>query len=74
MEGNGAKKDAAPIERLAYSVPEFCKRANIGRTRAYEEIKAGRLKVLKCGRRSLITPQNEKEWLRRLDTLGAEGA
>ena len=39
------------VRKLAFSIPEFCAAVGIGRSRAYEEIKAGRLRILKCGRR-----------------------
>jgi len=52
----------APIRgRLAYSIPEFCEIAGIGKTKAYEELAAGRLKAKKVGSRTLIT--NAPEWL-----------
>ena len=47
--------------KLAYSIPEFCKIAGVGRTKAYEELAAGRLKAKKVGSRTLIT--NAAEWL-----------
>jgi hypothetical protein len=34
----------------AMSVQDFCERYDIGRTKAYEEINAGRLKARKAGR------------------------
>lgn len=52
--------------------------AGIGRTRLYQEIKEGRLKVLKCGRRTLIPEQSLIEWQSQLlaatDTQRAEKA
>lgn len=47
--------------KLAYSIPEFCKIAGVGKTKAYEELAAGRLKAKKVGSRPLIT--NAPEWL-----------
>lgn len=47
--------------KLAYSILEFCEIAGIGKTKAYEEIAAGRLKAKKVGSRTLIT--NAPEWL-----------
>ena len=53
----------APIRdgKLAYSILEFCEIAGVGRTKAYEELAAGRLKAKKVGSRTLIT--NAPEWL-----------
>jgi Helix-turn-helix domain len=50
----------------AMSVQAFCDRYDIGRTRAYEEIHAGRLKARKAGRRTIITLDDAEEWLSRL--------
>ena len=44
--------------KLAYSIPEFCKIAGVGKTKAYEEIAAGRLKAKKAGSRTLITAES----------------
>lgn len=56
----------AELQKLALSIPEFCLVVGIGRSRAYEEIKAGRLPILKCGRRTLISRAAIEEWLARL--------
>jgi excisionase family DNA binding protein len=53
-------------QRIAYAVPEFCQLAGIGRSTLYEEIKAGRIAVVKVGRRTLITAEEGRAWLRRL--------
>ena len=47
----------------AYSIDTFCKMFSIGRTLAYAEIKAGRLKIAKIGRRTLIPAKAAKDWL-----------
>jgi hypothetical protein len=53
----------------AMSVQAFCARYDIGRTKAYEEINAGRLKARKAGRRTIITADDAEEWLSRLPAL-----
>jgi hypothetical protein len=50
-----------PVE--AFSIDEFCRRYGIGRQLAYDEIKAGRLKVIKRGRRTLVRRVDAAEWL-----------
>jgi hypothetical protein len=55
--------------RRAMSVQIFCVRFNIGRTKAYEEIKAGRLRARKAGRRTIITTDDADEWLSRLTAM-----
>jgi excisionase family DNA binding protein len=47
----------APAPRpapLAYTVAAACAAASLSRTTLYEQVKAGRLKLVKVGRRSLI--------------------
>ena len=54
--------------KLAYSIPEVCRTASIGRTRLYTEIKEGRLLAVKVGRRTLIRAEDMDAWL---GSLGA---
>lgn len=58
----------AELPKLALSIPEFCSVVGIGRSRAYEEIKAGRLRIVKCGRRTLISRDAINEWLAQLQS------
>jgi hypothetical protein len=53
----------------AMSLRDFCKKYGIGRTTTYGEIKAGRLKARKAGRRTIITEDDAEEWLSNLPTL-----
>jgi excisionase family DNA binding protein len=53
----------APFSPRAFSIPEFCRRYGIGRTAAYGEIAAGRLRAVKAGRRTLITNDDAEAWL-----------
>jgi hypothetical protein len=48
----------------AMSIDGFCKGYGIGRTKAYEEIAAGRLKARKAGTRTIISEDDAEEWLR----------
>jgi excisionase family DNA binding protein len=58
----------ARLERTAYSVDEFCAAAAIGRTTFYREVAAGRIRVVKCGRRTLVPATETEAWLGRLAT------
>jgi excisionase family DNA binding protein len=58
----------------AFSIPEFCRRYGIGRTNAYQEIAAGRLRALKVGRRTLITHDAAESWLAALPELKSQDA
>ena len=42
---------------------DFCARYSVGRTRAYEEIQAARLKAIKVGRRTMIKTTDAESWL-----------
>lgn len=54
------------------SVRSFCESVGIGRTRFYQEVKAGRLRVRKLGRRTLVTTDDAEEWLSNLPALHGE--
>jgi excisionase family DNA binding protein len=53
----------------AMSIAEFCQRYGPGRTTAYEEIKSGRLRARKVGRRTIITDDDAENWLRQLPEI-----
>lgn len=53
-------------EPLAYALPDFLRLAAIGRTKAYEEIAAGRLKVRKNGSRTVVLADDARAYLRGL--------
>jgi excisionase family DNA binding protein len=55
------------------SVAEFCARYALSRTKTYEEIKSGRLRALKCGKRTLVTDADAEEWLHSLPTIAGAG-
>lgn len=66
--------DAERVRRArerAMSLSRFCARYDIGRTKAYEEIKRKRLIARKCGKRTLITEDDAEAWLRSLPVVGA---
>jgi excisionase family DNA binding protein len=52
------------------SVPrDFCERYNVGRTTVHQEIKEGRLKARKAGRRTLIGNEDAQAWWLALPAL-----
>ena len=48
------------------SIAAFCERYGPGRTKAYEEIRSGRLRARKMGKRTIITEDDAEDWLQRL--------
>jgi len=55
-------------DRIAYSPDEAARRAGVGRTLIYSEIKHGRLKAYKAGARTLVTDDALKAWIASLPT------
>ena len=53
-------------QKLALSIPEFLAAVPIGRTKLYEELKAGRLRAVKVGKRTLILITDAERWLATL--------
>lgn len=54
------------VNKGAYSVTEFLNWASIGRTKFYQEIKDGRLKIRKIGSKTVVTATDAEAWLRSL--------
>jgi excisionase family DNA binding protein len=59
------------IEKRVFSINEFCSRYGVGRTTAYEEIKAGRLQVVKAGKRTLVPADAAESWIKNLPVAQA---
>ena len=53
----------------ALTLDEFCKRVKIGRTKAYEEVRAGRLVVRKNGKTSIVIAEDGQRYLDSLPRL-----
>jgi excisionase family DNA binding protein len=52
--------------KRAYSIGEFCRLYELGRTKTYQEINAGRLKAVKIGSKTLIRADDAEAWLASL--------
>jgi excisionase family DNA binding protein len=55
--------------RLAYSVEEALSLLSIGRNKLYAEAKAGRLKLRKSGRRTLVLADDLRAYISSLSLL-----
>jgi excisionase family DNA binding protein len=54
---------------LAYSIPEACAVASTGRSALYEEIRSGRLRAVKNGRRTIILARDLRAWVEGLPQI-----
>jgi len=62
----------APLpSRVAYTINEAIYIFNIGRTKLYDEINAGRIKTVKIGAKTLIPATEPEKWLERLESADA---
>lgn len=52
--------------KAALTIPEFCQRYSVGRSFTYDEIKAGKLKIRKAGKKTLILTSDADNWLNAL--------
>jgi hypothetical protein len=50
-------------------IADFCQRYGLGRTKTYEELKSGRLRGRKIGKRTIITEDDAEEWLLSLPAI-----
>ncbi|MGD8327677.1 MAG: hypothetical protein PVF65_12250 [Sphingomonadales bacterium] len=55
------------FDTQAYDIRSFCRAYNISRSYTYLKIKAGRLKIFKAGRRTLISREAAENWRRLLE-------
>jgi hypothetical protein len=54
------------LARRARTVKQFCADYSVGKTLTYAEIKAGRLRAVKVGFRTLILDTDSEAWVRSL--------
>jgi hypothetical protein len=54
----------------AMSIAEFGEQYGLGRTKTYEELRSGRLRGRKIGKRTIITEDDAEDWLRCLPIMG----
>jgi hypothetical protein len=54
------------LAELAYTIAALCQASGIGRTKIYDDLKAGRLHARKHGKRTLILADEARRWLESL--------
>lgn len=57
---------AIPVEPILVSVADAHQALGIGRTKLYEEINAGRIKIVRFGKRTLIPVEELRAWPSRV--------
>ena len=69
-ENHGAQAPKSTLgPHRAFGIEEFCRRFGVGRTKVYDELKLGRLRARKIGRRTIITADDAEGWLQRLPCM-----
>ena len=54
---------------LAYTIAEACAVARIGRSTLYKHIRAGHLRAIKIGRRTLFRRDDVDRWLEKMPVI-----
>lgn len=62
MSNTAPKSPDAMLASGCLRIADFLVWAGISKTKAYEEVKAGRLRMVKCGKRSLIRVEDALRW------------
>jgi excisionase family DNA binding protein len=56
-------------DQLAYTVRKACELSCCGKTELYAAIRAGKLRALKRGRKTLILSSDLREWVEKLPAM-----
>jgi excisionase family DNA binding protein len=57
------------VERKAFTIREIAARNRIGKDSVYEEVRAGRLRARKLGKRTIVLDTDEEAWRAALPLL-----
>jgi hypothetical protein len=58
-----------PVSAKAQSVPAFAKEIGVGKSAIWEEIRAGRLRAVRLGGRTLLLAEDRERYLRSLPAV-----
>jgi hypothetical protein len=64
LEHSPTRKSDSSGSDDAYTIVEMIRAYRVSRSRLYAEIRAGRLKIMKIGSRSVVTASARAEWER----------
>jgi excisionase family DNA binding protein len=62
------------MDKILLTVPEFLRQYSISRTSFYEQVKQGKLRLIKRGRRSLVAKADADAWVELLRQQSDGGA
>lgn len=65
-------RNPGPIDRLAYSISEASEAVGLSKDKIRDEIRSGRLRARKCGRRTILTREDMSRWLAGLPAVVSE--
>lgn len=57
------------MTKVCYTVSEFTNAFGISKASLYRQVKAGQIRLVKCGARSLITAADAAAWLENLASV-----
>jgi hypothetical protein len=63
VDNEGKQMTSILESRGALTVDEFCGWASIGRSKFYQEVADGRIRLRKVGRKSVVTVPDARAWL-----------
>jgi excisionase family DNA binding protein len=66
-------KEDEKMQPLLCSITESCRLLGVGRTKLYEVIASGELRIRKIGRKSLIAMSDLQRWAERLPAINSNG-
>jgi excisionase family DNA binding protein len=61
--------DLAVSLSAAMTIDQFCRAYSVGKTKAYSEIRAGKLKIRKLGSKTLVARADADAWLNSLPAV-----
>lgn len=62
------------LNKMAMNIDDVIALSSIGRTKIYQEIREGRLKAIKCGRRTIFLKKDVESWLNSLPNFVQQDA